>query len=393
MKKNDFKVLCLIDMTARSAKRINSQNIFSFNSPDEVKSLQEEAKKNNIEYDDALRADEFSIELKDKGVYLYENFEHFNQSFAEIVKASTNYRYHCYYDKILKQLMLLHIENDTIQSYIFDSNDQNNKTAIYSLSNIYYWNLIFHLIRSIAESVEPNKTLHIRSISKGERIIEYNHYDIKFNDIDLKEKYLKLKKVIEEISAYSMIFKNRLVERIQNNESTYSITDFILELETICNKAETDYAIATYKIDFESYLIKYNTEINQFLDKARRITEKLLTNIFTLPLSYATAVFTFDKLKQPQQNRAIIFAAMLVYTLLSIFFVIYELFEARELRRKFNESINLFTNGSDKLKENIKIDLKNIKYRLNAIKVLNVFLIFTFIGFIIWLSNIFFGIF
>ena len=175
-----------------------------------------------------------------------------------------------------------------------------------------------------------------------------------------------------------MLLKNRLVENILNTPST-SITNIILELDGICDKARNDYEIATYKIDFESYIKTYDSEVDNFIDKTRTIIDRLIANIFSIPLLYAGAIFTFEKV-DASKNKKFVLIAVTIYTVLSIILMIYHIIDTITIEKKFDDKITFFTNGSNILKGNTTPDSKNMKSRLWFIRIFNVVLIVVFIS-------------
>lgn len=383
---NEYDYLALINLAARTAINISDQGIFSYVSKDEVLLLQEEATKLNIAYDDTLSRNEFLPNFPENNIKVYRNFDRFKSFFPQKLLTNNYYGYHCCYDSKYKRLRVMHITEDSCISYYFVEKNEIDNNIIFSMSNVFYWTQIYKLLQKLAESVSIDQTLTIRSISKGERYIKYTEYDTQFDEENLREKYIRLEQIIQKTTVYPMLLKNRIVENIEN--INISMTELILELDCICDKTRNDYEIATYKIDFESYIRTYDTEISSFFDKTRTIIDKLLTNIFSIPLLYAGALFTFDKVDTPK-NKIFIFIAVTIYTILSITLMIYHIVDTFSIEKKFDTKINLFTNGSKILKENTASDIKNMRSRLWFIRILNIVLILAFISLLICLFYFF----
>lgn len=379
---NEYNYLALIDLAARTATNISDQGVFICTSEDEVLLLQKEATKLNIAYDDTLASNEFSPDFSEDNIKVYKSFDRFKSFFPQKLLTNNYYGYHCCYDSEYKKLRIMYITKDSCISYYFVEKDEIDNNIIFSMSNVFYWTQIYELLQKLADSVASDQTLTIRSISKGERYIKYIEYDTKFDEENLKEKYIRLEQIIQKTTVYPMLLKNRLVENIES--TTIPMTELILELDCICDKTRSDYEIATYKIDFESYIKTYDTEISSFFDKTRAIIDKLIANIFSIPLLYAGAVFTFDKVST-LKNKIFIYIAVTIYTTLSVVLMIYHILDTVSIEKKFDKKINLFTNGSNILKENTSGDIKNMKRRLWFIRILNIILILVFISLLVCL--------
>lgn len=379
---NEYNYLVLIDLAARTATNISDQGVFICTSEDEVLLLQKEARKLNIAYDDTLASNEFSLDFSEDNIKVYKSFDRFKCFFPQKLLTNNYYGYHCCYDSEYKKLRVMYITKDSCISYYFVEKDEIDNNIIFSMSNVFYWTQIYELLQKLADSVASDQTLTIRSISKGERYIKYIEYDTKFDEENLKEKYIRLEQIIQKTTVYPMLLKNRLVENIES--TTIPMTELILELDCICDKTRSDYEIATYKIDFESYIKTYDTEISSFFDKTRAIIDKLIANIFSIPLLYAGAVFTFDKVST-LKNKIFIYIAVTIYTTLSVVLMIYHILDTVSIEKKFDKKINLFTNGSNILKENTSGDIKNMKRRLWFIRILNIILILVFISLLVCL--------
>lgn len=379
---NEYNYLVLIDLAARTATNISDQGVFICTSEDEVLLLQKEATKLNIAYDDTLASNEFSLDFSEDNIKVYKSFDRFKCFFPQKLLTNNYYGYHCCYDSEYKKLRVMYITKDSCISYYFVEKDEIDNNIIFSMSNVFYWTQIYELLQKLADSVASDQTLTIRSISKGERYIKYIEYDTKFDEENLKEKYIRLEQIIQKTTVYPMLLKNRLVENIES--TTIPMTELILELDCICDKTRSDYEIATYKIDFESYIKTYDTEISSFFDKTRAIIDKLIANIFSIPLLYAGAVFTFDKVST-LKNKIFIYIAVTIYTTLSVVLMIYHILDTVSIEKKFDKKINLFTNGSNILKENTSGDIKNMKRRLWFIRILNIILILVFISLLVCL--------
>lgn len=376
-----YDTLGLIDLAARTAESISAEGIFICNSDDKVYALKEEAKKLNVKYDDTLSHNEFGLDLLGSNIRLYQNFEHFITLFPQRLLSTNYYGYHCCYAPHYQKLQIMEVTKDTCFSYCFVEKNEIDNNIIFSLSNVFYWEQIYNLLQKIGETRSINRIVTIRSIAKGERCIKYEPYTNRFDTINLKEKYIKLSNIIEKTNAYPMLLKNRLVENILNTSST-SITNIILELDGICDKARNDYEIATYKIDFESYIKTYDSEVDNFIDKTRTIIDRLIANIFSIPLLYAGAIFTFEKV-DASKNKKFILIAVTIYTVLSIILMIYHIIDTITIEKKFDDKITFFTNGSNILKGNTTPDSKNMKSRLWFIRIFNVVLIVVFISLLI----------
>lgn len=379
---NEYNYLVLIDLAARTATNISDQGVFICTSEDEVLLLQKEATKLNIAYDDTLASNEFSLDFSEDNIKVYKSFDRFKSFFPQKLLTNNYYGYHCCYDSEYKKLRVMYITKDSCISYYLVEKDKIDNNIIFSMSNVFYWTKIYELLQKLADSVASDQTLTIRSISKGERYIKYIEYDTKFDEENLKEKYIRLEQIIQKTTVYPMLLKNRLVENIES--TTIPMTELILELDCICDKTRSDYEIATYKIDFESYIKTYDTEISSFFDKTRAIIDKLIANIFSIPLLYAGAVFTFDKVST-LKNKIFIYIAVTIYTTLSVVLMIYHILDTVSIEKKFDKKINLFTNGSNILKENTSGDIKNMKRRLWFIRILNIILILVFISLLVCL--------
>ena len=179
-----------------------------------------------------------------------------------------------------------------------------------------------------------------------------------------------------------MLLRNRCVERLfKTNEST--LENLILELDEICNKVETDFTIFVEKIDFDSYIQKYNEKTDGFVSQARCIIEKMLSNIFTLPLTYAGAILAFDKLNDNTFS-SFLFIAMSIYTLFSCCFLIYEIIDTFSINKNFEKELKAYTNNSPVLLKKVELDKNSIQHRLFCIRIICFVLIFLFISLIIF---------
>ena len=186
-----------------------------------------------------------------------------------------------------------------------------------------------------------------------------------------------------------MIFKNRCVEHLTDfGKST--LENLISELDEICNKVKTDFSIFVEKIDFDSYIQKYNERLSDFISQARNVIEKMLSNVFTLPLSYAGAVFAFDKLEN-DTFASFIFIAMLLYTIFTCGFLFYEFIDSFSIKKNFNKELRGYTNNSIFLLEKVKPDVKSINKRILIIRIICWILILAFIILLFWLWMKFFG--
>nr|WP_180487118.1 hypothetical protein [Treponema socranskii] len=181
-----------------------------------------------------------------------------------------------------------------------------------------------------------------------------------------------------------MLLKNRCVETItKSNESTLEL--LISGLDEICSKTETDFAIFVAKIDFDSYIQKYNDKLEDVFSQARSMIERMLSNIFTLPLTYAGAIFTFDKLTD-NSFAQFIFIAMCIYTFFSCGFLIYEFVDTFSINKNFNKELISYTNNSRFLLEKLEPDKKSIKRRLIGIRIACLLLVCIFVILIIILG-------
>lgn len=369
------------------AEQINADGTFVFKDECVATLLKKDAEKNHISFDEVGAKNEFKIE--NDNIIVLPSFDRAIDLISMDVKEEKSY---CYYSKSENRLVILSFDvNKEPYSYYFsdEKNLKNNKE--YSLSNIVYWKKIFNLLcKNVCDGFsDSDRSFFINSFEKGKCIFEYSKYNKALNSIDLHNTYSNLNSVIELIKLYPMLLKNRCVERLsQSGKST--LENLISELDEICSKVKTDFAIFVEKIDFDSYIQKYNERLSDFISQARSIIEKMLSNVFTLPLSYAGAVFAFDKLDD-NTFAPFIFIAMLLYTIFTCGFLFYEFMDSFSIKKNFNKELRAYTNNSLFLLEKVKPDIKSINRRILIIRIICCILILVFIILLICLWVKFFG--
>ena len=384
----EYKYLEIINAAAMKADSINSDGTFVFKDANVAKLFRSDAEKNKISYDEASSLNEFKID--NTSIIIYPSFE---MAVLNIPLYKNFDKEYCYYSKDEKKIIILRFDdNNTPYSFYFSDkkNFGSQKNVEYSFSNIVYWKKIYDLLcNKISDTgADSNRAFYINSFEKGKCIFEYSNYNSDFNNINLKVTYEHLLSTIELTNLYPMLFRNRCVERLTEfGKST--LENLISELEEICSKVETDFVIFVEKIDFDSYIQKYYERLSNFISQARSIIEKMLSNVFTLPLSYAGAIFAFDKL---DDNTFVpfIFIAMVLYTIFSCGFLLYEFWDTFSLSRNFKKELRFYTNNSLSLLEKIEPDIKAINRRILGVRIVCWLLIAIFIILIIILGFKFF---
>ena len=373
----EYKYLEIINAAAMKADSINSDGTFVFKDANVAKLFRSDAEKNKISYDEASSLNEFKID--NTSIIIYPSFE---MAVLNIPLYKNFDKEYCYYSKDEKKIIILRFDdNNTPYSFYFSDkkNFGSQKNVEYSFSNIVYWKKIYDLLcNKISDTgADSNRAFYINSFEKGKCIFEYSNYNSDFNNINLKVTYEHLLSTIELTNLYPMLFRNRCVERLTEfGKST--LENLISELEEICSKVETDFVIFVEKIDFDSYIQKYYERLSNFISQARSIIEKMLSNVFTLPLSYAGAIFAFDKL---DDNTFVpfIFIAMVLYTIFSCGFLLYEFWDTFSLSRNFKKELRFYTNNSLSLLEKIEPDIKAINRRILGVRIVCWLLIAIFI--------------
>lgn len=384
----EYKYFEIINAAAMKADSINPDGSFVFKDTHEAELFRIDAEKNKISYDDASAVNEFKID--NTNIIIYPNFDRAVFNIPLIKKYDKEY---CYYSKDEMKIIILRFDDNNLYSFYFsdEKNFGSKKSIEYSFSNIVYWGKIYELLcNKVSDNgADANRAFYINSFEKGKCIFEYSNYNPDFNNINLKVTYEHLLSTIELTNLYPMIFKNRCVEHLTDfGKST--LENLISELDEICNKVKTDFSIFVEKIDFDSYIQKYNERLSDFISQARNVIEKMLSNVFTLPLSYAGAVFAFDKLEN-DTFASFIFIAMLIYTIFTCGFLFYEFMDSFSIKKNFNKELRGYTNNSIFLLEKVKPDVKSINKRILIIRIICWILISAFIILLFWLWMKFFG--
>ena len=382
----DYKYLEIMNAAAMNAENINFDGTFVFKDRDIPDLLKNDAEKNGILFDTASASNEFKIE--NDNITIFSNFE---RAVASVSMNFQNNKTYCYYSEEEKRLVILIFNTDNIPCSFYFSDKKNLGSSIeYSLSNIVYWKKIFDLLcNNVSDGSDSDRSFFINSFEKGKCFFEYSSYSISFNNIDLQNTYNHFLSVIELTKLYPMLLKNRCVERLSKTGKS-TLENLIFELNEICNKVETDFAIFVEKIDFDSYIQKYNERLSEFISQARNIIEKMFSNIFTLPLTYAGAILTFDKLED-NTFTLFIYVAMCFYTIISCIFLFYEFWDTFSLSRNFDNVLRSYTNNSPILLAKVKPDIKVINSRILGIRIVCWILIIIFIVLIILLGFKFFN--
>ena len=377
MIEDKYKYFEILNIAAMKAEYINSDGTFVFIDITIPKLLKKDAQKHNIKFDDASAETEFKVENDD--IVIYPNFERVVSALPIAIESNNLKENYCYYSNKEKRLVILDFDadNNPYSFYFSDKNEiENNKE--YSFSNLFYWQKIYELLyKNISEEANSDKSISIHSYEKGKCRFSYLPYNPFLNDKDLQSTYNHFEEVFKSTNLYPMLLKNRCVAILsESNEST--LEELILQLDEICNKVETDFAIFVEKIDFDSYIQKYNETLAGFFSQSRSIIEKMLSNVFTLPLTYAGVVFTFDKLTD-NTLAPFIFVAMCIYTFFSCGFLIYEFIDTFAIDKTFDKELILYTNNSPFLLEKVEPDKKLIKYRLIGIRIICLLLVCVFV--------------
>ena len=382
----DYKYLEIMNAAAMNAENINFDGTFVFKDRDIPDLLKNDAEKNGILFDTASASNEFKIE--NDNITIFSNFE---RAIASVSMNFQNNKTYCYYSEEEKRLVILIFNTDNIPCSFYFSDEKNLGNSIeYSLSNIVYWKKIFDLLcNNVSDGSDSDRSFFINSFEKGKCFFEYSSYSISFNNIDLQNTYNHFLSVIELTKLYPMLLKNRCVERLSKTGRS-TLENLIFELDEICNKVETDFAIFVEKIDFDSYIQKYNERLSEFISQARNIIEKMLSNVFTLPLTYAGAILAFDKLED-NTFTLFIYVAMCFYTIISCVFLFYEFWDTFSLSRNFDNVLRSYTNNSPILLAKVKPDTKVINSRILGIRIVCWILIVIFIVLIIVLGFKFFN--
>ena len=383
----DYKYLEILNAAAMKAEHINVDGTFVFKDKAIANLVKEDAKRNDINFDYAASDNEFKIE--NDNIVIYNNFDIAVNSLPEVIGGNLK-QYYCYFSVQQNRLIILKTDTqDDAFSFYFSDKKSLTSNIEYSLSNIFFWQKIYEsLCKSIADETDTDKSFCINSFEKGKCKFEYAKYDEGFNDIDLRETYNHFISAFESTKLYPRLFKNRCIERI-GQQKTSSLKNLISELDEICNKVKVDFEIFVEQIDFDSYIQKYNDKISGFFSQTRDIIEKMLSHIFTLPLTYAGAIFAFDRLKDNAFN-FFLFFAMSVYTLFSCGFLLYEFVDTFSCRKNLDKEVRFYTNNSSFLLRILEPNIKPIKIRLVVIRIVCTMLFFIFIGLLIFLGVILF---
>lgn len=374
-----FKCFEMLNAAAMQSKYIANDGTFVFENRILANIVKADAKKNNIKFDEASSETEFKIE-NDK-IVIYPSYERILSSFPTNINYDKCY---CYYSKEECRLVILGFDKNNIpKSFYFSDKDNIESNREYSFSNVFYWQKIYELLyENISDGPNSDKSIIINTFEKGKCKFSYSSYNPVLNDRDLRDIYNHFKEIIELTALYPMLLRNRCVERLsKTNEST--LENLIFELDEICNKVSTDFTIFVEKIDFDSYIQKYNEKTESFISQARNIIEKMLSNIFSLPLTYAGAIFTFDKLSDNTFS-LFLFIALSIYTLFSCGFLIYEIIDTFSIKKHFEKELKAYTNDSPNLLKKVESDKKSINRRLLWIRIICFVLIVIFLSLLIY---------
>lgn len=369
------KVFSIVNEIAGMSDSVDDSGILSFSSNEKTDELKKMCASSNIGYDKAGADNEISFEIPE--VKIFSSFNIYRRSLSEIIKIGEfkKYDFYCYFSEDRKRLFVL--DSHSISSSCFYDGHRIDQSD-YEASNVYYWEqLSEYICDHIADEKNTDRSFSIISYKKGRSYFTYSEYDEQFNGKDLQKLYSQLCETIKTIDRYKMLIKNRCVERIEQNKSS-DLKTLISELAVICEKVILDFEIFVSNIDFDSYTEKFHEKMNTLILQTRSIVEKILLNIFTLPLTYAGAIFTFDKMDNGSFFIPF-FVAIAVYIILSCGFLLYEFFETLLIGRNLKQEIKYYTNGSQILKKNVNQEFNSIKRRLCFIRVLSVALIFVFI--------------
>lgn len=369
------KVFSIVNKIAGISDSVDDSGILSFASNEKTDELKKMCISSGINYDEAGADNEISFEIP--AVKIFSNFNIYRSNLPEIIKIGEfeKNNFYCYFSEDRKRLFVL--DSHSISSSCFYGGYRIDQRD-YETSNVYYWEqLSEYICEHIADEKNTDRSFSIISYKKGRSYFAYSEYDEQFNGKDLKKVYLQLCETMKTIDRYKMLIKNRCVERIEQNKSS-DLKTLISELEVICEKVILDFEIFVANIDFDSYIEKFHEKMNTLILQTRSIVEKILLNIFTLPLTYAGAIFTFDKMDDDSFFIPV-FVAIAVYIVLSCGFLLYEFFETLLIGRNLKQEIKYYTNGSQILKKNVNQEFNSIKRRLCFIRVLSVALIFVFI--------------
>lgn len=373
---NEYKVFELINTAAISSLEITTSGVFIFKDAETAISLKKECEKNNIQYDDASAENELDFEIDN--ISILKDVNDFSRKISETIRTGELNKYYCYLSEQYNRLVIWDTENINIP-YFFSTDKKifkNDRTL--EPCNIYYWEKIYEILsHKLSDERNNDKSFSILSYEKGRCLYEYSGYDLSFNNQDLSKVYNKLILTLDKLRDYQMIIKNRCVENIEKKNHS-SLKVLISELDLICDKSILDFEIFISNIDFDSHIQKYHEHINLITADVRNIIEKMLSNIFTLPITYAGAIFTFDKLED-KSFRIFIFIALLFYTILSCGFLVYEIFETKNIRKNLFNEIQYFTNGSIYLENSTKEDTKELTKKINGIVIISILLILMFI--------------
>jgi len=372
----------IINAAAMKADTINPDGTFVFKDVNIANILKKDAQRNGIKIDETTAKTEFKLE--NTNIVIYSSFNEAISAFPMAVETNKLKENYCYYSKEDCRLIILDFDKDhTPCSFYFSLEGEIKNNKEYSLSNIFYWQKIYELLyKNISEEPCSDKSIYINSFEKGKCKFYYSPYNSTFNEKDLQQTYNHFAQIYDLTNRYPVLLKNRCVERLsKQNEST--LENLIYELDEICNKVEIDFAIFIENFDFDSYLQKYNEKVQDFISQARNIIEKMLSNIFTLPLTYAGAIFAFDKLSDNSFS-SFIFIAMCIYTLFSCGFLIYEIMDTTLINRSFEKELRNYTNNSPTLLKKVESDKKSIKCRLIWIKIICSILVCIFISLLIY---------
>ncbi len=386
---DEYKVFEIINIAAVSASNISREGIFIFDDKKTCEVLKEKCSALNISFDDASADNELKFEIDD--ISIFNNFDSFSTIFPEIVRTGNLNRYYCYYSKEDSKLVILDI-NHLDYSYYFSHDEKIFKSEkTYEASNVFYWEKIYEtLLQNLSEESRTDKSFSILSYDKGKCFYEYSKYDRSFNKYNMLKLFKKLSKTLDTINNYKSLLKKRCVEHIDNS-NTSTLCLLIQELDCICDKTMLDFEIFVSNIDFDSSIHKFKERIEFFISQTRDIVEKMLSNIFTLPLTYAGAIFAFDKLEDEKYS-SLIFLAMLLYTVLSCTFLIYEFIDTFTIKKHFIKELLSYSNNSPNLKKDIQSDINTVNRRIIGIRIICSILVITFIVLLIYLKTQFFNL-
>ena len=145
-----FKCFEILNAAAMQSEYIASDGTFVFKNKMIANAIKKDAKKNNINFDEASSETEFKIE-NDK-VVIYPSFERIVSSFPTNINYDKCY---CYYSGEQCRLVILFFDKNNIPNSFYFSNEENiDSNKEYSFSNVFYWQKIYELFyESISDGI------------------------------------------------------------------------------------------------------------------------------------------------------------------------------------------------------------------------------------------------